>query len=428
MKNKDIKFDQNLNTFIDKISSLHEILPTFQVVLKASKSLATLKKRKFLRDNGEVLEEDEKKIKYKLSDMNSRKVYRMDKNRNRMNIASTIIPDKFLISYVSDYDAFIGGLIREMLINKPELMNADDKILAFSILKNLNSINDAFEYLVSKEIESVLRKSHSEQFRWLENICNVKLNKDLDSWGTFVELTERRNLLVHADGIVSSQYIENCKKVDSSMAKGFNLGDKAEVSKEYLDTSYYCLYEIAVKLTQVIWRKLFPNDINNADISLINITFSLLHDEEYILAQELLNFGVNVIRNHSNDALRRNLVINYAQSYYHTNNKKKCIEILNKEDWSSCADNFKLCNEVLRENYNKASDIMLNIGNKGSITEADYLDWPIFKNFKKSEEFTESFKSIFNKEPFIETEELDKDKIDKIHNDFSNIIENYLKI
>ena len=67
------------------------------------------------------------------------------------------------------------------------------------------------EKIFAKEVESILRSSHSDQFLWMERVFSIPLTKGLESWPSFIELTERRNLFVHCDGVVSDQYINVCK-------------------------------------------------------------------------------------------------------------------------------------------------------------------------------------------------------------------------
>jgi len=75
-----------------------------------------------------------------------------------------------------------------------------------------NSLEKARSFILEKKSKSVLRKSHIEQFTWMEEKFKMKLRKDLQVWPCFVELTERRNLFVHNDGVLSNQNIDICKE------------------------------------------------------------------------------------------------------------------------------------------------------------------------------------------------------------------------
>ncbi len=228
---------------------------------------------------------------------------------------------------------------------------------------------------------------------------NLPLTKGLDSWSNFIELTERRNLLVHCDGIVSSQYISVCRKHGIPLADIPQIGTKLESNNIYITNSYRCLYELGTKLTHVLWRKLLPANLDDSDSSLIEISYNLIHEEDYDLAARILDFSTCTLKKWKSDSNRRVFVINRAQTYYHSGIPEKCKDILNKEDWSSCSDEYQICVAVLLSDYYKAVQIMKRIGNTGPISEADYLDWPVFRDFRLSNEFSTTFEEIFNKKP-----------------------------
>jgi hypothetical protein len=135
---------------------------------------------------------------------------------DRATIASKVVAHSSVVSLVSLYDSFLGGLLRACLHLRPELLNASDRTLTLKDLQEFESIDAAREFIVEKEVETVIRKSHLEQFEWMENRFGVKLREGLEVWPAFVEVTERRNLLVHCGGVVSSHYLSMCRqhKVD----------------------------------------------------------------------------------------------------------------------------------------------------------------------------------------------------------------------
>ncbi len=148
---------------------------------------------------------------------------------------------------------------------KPELLKSSDRELTFSQLSDFGSIEEAKEYLLEKEVETLLRRNHSEQFDWLENKFAIKLRVDLPIWPTFIEVTERRNLFVHSDGVVSRQYLKVCREHGVSLGAETKQGLRLDVPHPYFRLAYEALFEIGVKLGQVLWRKLKPTDAPDAD-------------------------------------------------------------------------------------------------------------------------------------------------------------------
>ncbi len=292
-------------------------------------------------------------------------------------------PRVFVLAIVSQFDAFLGRLLRVIFLLRPELMASSERTLTLSQLLDLGTIESATEYLLEKEIESVLRKSHVEQFAWMENKFSIKLHESLDSWPVFVELTERRNLFAHANGIVSDQYIAACKSNGVEIPEDCSRGTRLRVSPEYFKCAYHCVYEIGIKLSQVLWRKLKPDQLEEADDNLTDVTYDLLAAGKFSLACKLFDFACITLKKHGSAHSKLVMIINRAQAYKWMGDPDKCKSALNDEDWSACAPQFHLAIAVLEDNFERAAEIMRSIGPNGVMKETYYQEWPLFRDFER---------------------------------------------
>jgi hypothetical protein len=305
------------------------------------------------------------------------------------------VPRSFVVSLISQYDAFLGRLIRAIFLLKPELLNASDKNLTLAQLLEFRSIEEAREHILEKEVETVLRKSHAEQFQWMENKFDMPLRKGLDVWPVFVELTERRNLFVHASGVVSSQYLKACCEHGVKADRKPEIGEQLEVDPQYFYQAYKALFEIGVKLAHVLWRKFQPDDLENADKNLIDVGYEPLYEEKYGLAKVIFDFACVTLKKHSNGERRRILVVNRALAYKWSGDEKKAKDIVANEDWSDTSDTFKLAEAVLLDDFPRALSIMKAIGKSESPNTHDYRTWPLFKEIRKTPEYQKLFEDIF---------------------------------
>jgi hypothetical protein len=313
-------------------------------------------------------------------------------------LAQGIIPRSLLVSAVSIFDAFIGSLVKACLQLQPGFLNASERSFTFSELNQFSTLDDVKEHVIEKEIESLLRSSHSEQFRWMESKFSLPLTKGLNSWPTFLELTERRNLFVHADGRVSSRYLQVCGSDNIYVQDGLAIGKQLEATPEYLEKAHICLSEIGIKLAHVLWRKLRPNEIEEADKTLNQICYDYLVDEEYDLALIILNFATGTLKKWSNEDYRRMLIINLAIAYKWLNHDDKCLKTLDDEDWTASALKFRLAVAVLRDKFNEAAILMKEIGAQREVKEESYRQWPLFKRFRETSLFLPTFRDVFGKE------------------------------
>ncbi len=116
---------------------------------------------------------------------------KLHQRHDRIALARKLVPRGILVALVSQYDAFLGRLLRVIFLSRPELLNASEKTFSFEQISAYPSIEAVRDFLVEKEVEAVLRSSHTDQFKWIETRFELPLRKGLAIWPQFVELTER---------------------------------------------------------------------------------------------------------------------------------------------------------------------------------------------------------------------------------------------
>ena len=200
------------------------------------------------------------------------------------------------------------------------------------------------------------------------------MTKDLESWPTFIELTERRNLFVHTGGKISSQYLQVCRANKVRLPENLQVGDLIGLNRQYLIQAYNCLAEIGVKLAHVLWRKIRPDEREAADKNIIHVCYDLLVKEEYDLALILLLFATQTLKKWSSEQNRRVLIVNLAIAYKWLGKEEHFLQTLAAEDWTACALKFRLAISVLRDEFEEAADLMKKIGARGEVTKIDYHD------------------------------------------------------
>jgi hypothetical protein len=397
-------FGEIVDNFVQNVESFWITLPLVKGFVEIVRDGIHKEYLDFLEANGkkDSTDQPDSPISYlvpgeKVSEANSLK-----KKFEAIDIANSVVPESFIVSLVSQFDVHLGKLIKAMFYIKPETINASEKNLPFSELLKFNSIEDAREFIIEKEIETLLRESHAEHFKWLENKLGITLKKDLEVWPDFIELTERRNLYVHNDGIVSNQYLTVCKENGVVIPDDIKLGTKLSISKAYFNKSIEVVYEIGVKLAHVIWRKLQVAEREAADQHLNNIGYKLTSSGQYNLAIRILNFGAHVIKNHSSQEIKTMMLVNIAQAYKWNEESQECQKILDSIDWSALDTKFRLSNLVLKDDFDNAAILMNKMGSNGDIEKQHYKEWPVFREFRKSQQFRDAYHKIFGEEYYFQ--------------------------
>lgn len=329
-----------------------------------------------------------------------------------------MLPKMSLVALVSFYDAFLGKMVRTLYDECPEFLSASERKFSFSELSEFNSLDEARDHIVEQEVESLLRSSHTDQFAWLENKLGITLRKDLPAWPKFIEVTERRNLFVHTDGVVSKQYLVVCSRHKEIDLSDIKVGDRLFVDPEYFKNACDCVRDICIKLSQVMWRKLCNEEHQAADSGLIDISYNLLHSKDFALAESILRFGTSKpIKPISMENLLY-LKVNLAISLKAQEKDDAALEVLDTIDWSALTDKFQIANASLRGEYERAGEIMRRIGSDGELAINHYRDWPLFHWFRQQQEFKDAYKDVFGKpytvdRPRIDDEDSEQEALEK---------------
>jgi hypothetical protein len=300
----------------------------------------------------------------------------------------------YYIALFSCLDSFIGEfLVCLYLRNSILFRNLNNNKTILEILE-YESIDDVKKGVLQEEIESLLRESYVSQFNTLGTRFGISLVK-FAHWPIFVECTQRRNLIAHCDGVVSSQYLKVCAGEGYKWDKQPSVGDRLIIGTNYLIDSVKIVMEVGLKLGQTLWRKAIPTEIKDADEHLVNCTFQTLKREKWNFAKVLGEF-TNSLPSYSSESVKLIFLVNYAIALKYGGQFDKARSLINNVDWTAVIDDFKLAREVLLENNKHASEIMKRIGAKGQYVYEDaYHYWPLFREFRKSKEFAKAYESIY---------------------------------
>ncbi len=397
-------FDKEINHFVNQIESLSKAIDTtmkamLDLLKKSIYSMGT-----FMKEKGVISTKNDGTKVYAFKPPHMSQAEKKIKDLTSSSLAVDNIPQIFLCSLIHKYDAYLSRLLHVAFYVKPELLSASEKSITFTDLMNFKSLESARESIIEKEVESVIRDSHIGHFDWMEKRFGIPLRKDLNIWPQFVEITERRNLFVHCDGIVSSQYLKVCKQQVVKLEDDLKVGTQLRVDQAYFRKAFDCIFEIGIKLGHVLWRKLQKDAIKESDIALHYTGYGLLTEERYELTKMLLHFATETLKTKSSDEIRRMNLINLCIAHKFSGDQIQYEAILDSEDWTACELKFKMAVNVLKDKFQEAAEIMEKIGTNSDVNREAYSTWPLFKEFRTSKEFLNTYIKLFGEE-FVLPEE-----------------------
>ncbi len=296
--------EETIENFVDSIEGFRACAPFIEqmlsLLINQHKEDFEEKRDKF----GEIIDEKEGKQKISFPAEKAPEAFEIHDKLEKAIAASKALPNMFLLALVSQYDAFIANLLKALFLRRPELIFTSEKQVSFSDISGFNSINEIKNSIIEKEVENIIRQSHAKQFDIMEKSFKIELRSGLDIWPNFIEITERRNLLAHTNGVVSRQYISICENHGVAAEKIPNMGEPLSFTPEYFNDAYNVLYEISLKLGHVLWRKVLPEDIELSDQHYNLKCVELIKAENYDIAVRMLDFICDVVKKHSSENLR----------------------------------------------------------------------------------------------------------------------------
>lgn len=291
-----------------------------------------------------------------------------------------------LVSMVSTLDILFIKLFEFYYKKFPEKLSLENQTISFKDLKNINKIEDAQNFLISREIESLLiQKGLTDRL----NILNKEMGLDIKTIDNEVfeikKLIKIRNLIVHNEGLVDGEYV---KRFGEEKVK---VGDYIKLSDKYLTDSLYLIYFVGTYILQDAQLH-FSEGVGPDDFLLNNLLHTLIKNQQYGFIRPIYDFALN---NKIGDLNKKLIIINYCIGLKKQGKSVDHIKkVLNQEDWSVDREDFEMCKSALVDDHKSFYLYLGKIIKNNKISTAEIDDWAIFKFYKEQSKFKNMIKNI----------------------------------
>lgn len=316
-----------------------------------------------------------------------------DEQRKRREQA-ILLNETSLITISNVFESLISNLI-SFLVIKDKDVKIQEKMLSFKQIEELGGLEEAKDYLIEKTVEDIMR---GNQIHWLEYIAK-NTSKDFfkelvgDEHKKFIEFFLKRNLIIHNNSKINKKYINSSEQDYTDEQKKKMIGNRISVNEEYLLENLSLIYIVGIKSSYYVTKKNFATRREEIFNFYKDIAYENLVINENKLAYEIYNMLWK-----DRDALKASekmlLCINYMQSLKWVDKTAELKKLLKEEDFSLADHRHQMCIEILNENYGEAINRFKEVLNEDKEGYGDeisrvnqFISWPIFKEFSKSEEF-----------------------------------------
>ncbi|WP_420126901.1 hypothetical protein [Longimicrobium sp.] len=307
-------------------------------------------------------------------------------------VQSDLLRTSVLISLVSYLEALIADLIHEYYARFPSALPSDDRALSLSELREIGSVEEAERFLVSKEVDAVLRESLDAQLTYFTKRPKIDLTPIEPFRFGLLEIGQRRNLYVHNRGTVNRVYRQN---VSADLLERFAAKDGVQlrITEEYLGEALDMVEVCGMVLLQQCWRKWDKKETEAADKFMMNATFDNLLEEQYRVVEQLAIYAAGVP--FASDAEKRIVCVNHAIALRDSGRNNEIEAILGRYDWSACSLDFQLALAAVRMDEEGFYRLLPRAAAAGELTREQMLTWPLFLPYRNSERFAGEVDTLF---------------------------------
>lgn len=284
-----------------------------------------------------------------------------------------------LVSIVSTLDMVFIKLFEFYYKEFPEKLSIENQSIRFKDLENINKIEDAQNFLITREIETLLiRDGINERLNILSKEVGIDINTIDKHLIDLKKLVKIRNLIVHNECVADSEYI---KKYGDGKTK---VGDKINLSQKYLTDSLYLVYFLGAYILQDMQMH-FSKNLKSKGSLLNDPLHAFIKVGQHNFSRSIYDFALN---NKIDDLNKKCIIINFCVGLKKQGKSNEHINrIIALEDWSIKSDDFEMCKAALLDKH----EFFYSYLNKGikdkEITICEIDEWIIFDFYRNKSKF-----------------------------------------
>ena len=307
--------------------------------------------------------------------------------------------DQMLLSgAVTSYDSYFAGLLRLVFNNRPALVSSSGVNMGADELMTIENVSEIHQRLRERKIEGLMHGSHFDQLKYLDDVLGMEMKSKYQRFGDLIEIFERRNVFVHADGVATRLYVEKCKAA-SLIIPNDQIGKRLVCDEEYIRKSVDVLMDAGVRLIAVCWHKLFKDDVRDICRTVNEISMFLISHGYNRAASWILEGMLERFQKTAPVDLRMMMVVNLANAYKKMNQADQMESALAREDWTVSSESFKICVASIKEDVDEVIKRLPIVRMTGEIGIEDIIEWPAFDAVRSHEAFVAAVESEFGAAP-----------------------------
>ena len=318
-----------------------------------------------------------------------------------------------LISLISSVEWFLSQILHSHFKNYPRLVTANSqKPFTYSDLEKFNTLDDAKQFLIDQKVDEIIRSDFKSWIDFLKMTLKLDLSFCELSLNFAEEVFQRRNLLVHNNGIVNNIYLN---KTSSEVLQKFKLkkGSVVTIDNKYLQDSINMLESIFLCIGSIMWRKQLKEDgeISVYFETINKLAYNHMKEGRFEISEKVYFFleSDKEISIHDELMAKVNKWISIKQQGRFNEIKQDIVD----SDFSAFEDKYVMARHILLDEYSNAIAILKVMLKAKKISLDELKDWPLFNTLRDNAEFctlVQDKKVVSTKKKAVSTKSKSKSK------------------
>ena len=294
----------------------------------------------------------------------------------------TLLRASLLTMAVSAFEALVGNLAARHFELRPKTLGKEPKF-SLEKLSDFESVEEIIDSAIAFRVFQLLQERLSDWVQWFDSGSNlgVKLKNLAIDYKLLEELIQRRHIIVHNGGVVSSQYLERLNFADEPP----KLGESLPVDETYMRAALDHLDAVGNLLGVAVWSKDSPGEEDQAVSVLSNRQEQLLFDEQWVVLRKICSVGKKVA---SFDRQAQVFQVNEWLATKRLEGLESIeAEIENTWDTTALEPQFGLVKHALLDQADEFFLLAPSALESGGIQKEQLKTWPVFAEVRDDSRF-----------------------------------------
>ena len=284
-----------------------------------------------------------------------------------------LLNSSMLITAVATFETLIARVLTVQFNVFPGLIEREEKQFSLKDLQDFGTIDDARDDAIERRVDALMRAGFEQWEDWLDKRAKIEFRTLCADYDAVHEVLQRRNVVVHAAGKVSRQYLNATARTDVS------LGDVLLVDAEYLESALDELDVLGVALATRARTSWLKDESQDALTLLHNTAYDLLVAERYAACRALCRVGLAI---GAQGWLREAMRVNSWIAQKRSEGPESIREDVSDWDTSALASEFVFAKTVLLDELDDAFEMLPRMLETEAISEVGLVNWPLFRELR----------------------------------------------